>query len=284
MHKKFKYLAAAIAMAGPVAAHAQTAAVGFDGLIGVAADDSTATGPDDSTTLAGLPSLRFGEDVLVQIDGLLADHRDDTFVGGALRIGAQIADGAYIGAYGSFTDTERQGGYESSVSYNYEIWRLGGELRFDLGDVVIASVAGYEDPSSGTIPSDETPTEEIYDVYDGKGRFFAFSELWFEPLQGIQLSLGHRYTGGNHAAAAGVVIGLGPNIALVADGRLGEGDYQVGLFGLRIRFGGKGDKSPLLANRMIEDLFILGNTRRTLVVPLPPDDDGCGPGGGYCDL
>jgi hypothetical protein len=35
---------------------------------------------------------------------------------------------------------------------------------------------------------------------------------------------------------------------------------------------------------MIEDLFILGNTRRTLVVPLPPDDDSCGSGGGYCDL
>jgi len=284
MKSKFKYLAAAIAMAGPVAAHAQTATVEFDGLVGAAADDSVATGPDDSTVLIGLPSLRFGENVLVQIDGLLADHRDDTYAGGGLHIGTKITDRVYLGAYGSFTDTKRQGGYESSSSYNYEIWRLGSEVRLNLGDVVIAGVAGYEDPSSGTIPSDETPTEEIYDVYDGKGRFFAFSELWFEPLQGIRLSLGHRYTGGNHAAAAGVVIGLGPNIALIADGRLGEGDYQVGLFGLRIRFGGKGDKSPLLANRMIEDLFILGNTRRTLVVPLPPDDDGCGSGGGYCDL
>jgi hypothetical protein len=135
MHQKFKYLAAAIAVAGPVAANAQTAKVGFDGLVGIVADDSTATGPDDSTTLAGLPSLSFGEGVIVQIDGLLADHRDDTYVGGALRIGAPIGDGGYVGAYGSYTDTNRHRGLE--------IWRLGGEARFDLGDVVIEGVAGY---------------------------------------------------------------------------------------------------------------------------------------------
>jgi hypothetical protein len=261
-------------MAGPVAAHAQTAAVGFDGLIGVAADDSTATGPDDSTTLAGLPSLRFGEDVLVQIDGLLADHRDDTYAGGALRIGAQIAEGTYLGVYGSYTDTNRHRGLD--------IWRLGGEARFDLGDVVIAGVAGYEDTGSGAFLTGTTATQNIFDVYNGKGRFFAFSDVRLEPRENLRLSLGHRYTGGSHAAAAGVAIGLGPNIAVIAEGRLGEGDYEAGLVGLRIRFGGKGDKNPLLDNRMIEDLFTLGNTRRTLAVPLPPDDDGCGSCGGYC--
>jgi hypothetical protein len=276
MYQKFKYLAAAIAVAGPVAANAQTAKVGFDGLVGIVADDSTATGPDDSTTLAGLPSLSFGEGVIVQIDGLLADHRDDTYVGGALRIGAPIGDGGYVGAYGSYTDVNRHRGLE--------IWRLGGEARFDLGDVVIEGVAGYEDTGSGAFLTGTTATQNIFDVYDGKGRFFAFSDLRYQPREKVRLSIGHRYTGGNHAGAAGVVIGLGANIAVFAEGRLGEGDYEAGLIGLRIRFGGAGDKNPLRDSRMIEDLFTIANTRSSLGVnlPPPPDDDGCGSCGGYC--
>jgi hypothetical protein len=81
-----------------------------------------------------------------------------------------------------------------------------------------------------------------------------------------------------------VVIGLGANIAVFAEGRLGEGDYEAGLIGLRIRFGGAGDKNPLRDSRMIEDLFTIANTRSSLGVnlPPPPDDDGCGSCGGYC--
>lgn len=278
MYSRFKLFAAAMAVAGPVAANAQTANVGLDGLIGIAGDDSTSTGPDDSTTIAGLPSVSFGESFVVQIDGLLADHRNDTVVGGALRVGANLGNGGYVGAYGSYSDTNRHGGLQ--------IWRLGGEARFDLGDVAIEGVAGYEDTDSGAFLTGTTATQNIFDVYDGGGRFFAFSDVRFRPSQNFRLSGGHRYTGGRHAGAAGVAIGFGSNFAVIAEGRLGEGDYKAALIGLRVRFGGTGGESSLLDSRMMEDLFTVANTRRTLGVNLPPpppdEDDGCGTCGGYC--
>jgi hypothetical protein len=267
-----------MAVTGPVTAHAQTANVGLDGLIGIAADDSSQTGPDDSTTLAGMPSISFGEGFVVQVDGLLADHRDNTVAGGALRVGARLRQGTYVGAYGSYTDINRHGGLQ--------IWRLGGEAKFDLGDVEIEGVAGYEDTDSGTFRTGATATQNIFDVYDGGGRFFAFSDVRFRPSQRFRLSAGHRYTGGNHAGAAGAAIGFGSNFALIAEGRLGEGDYKAAFIGVRMRFGGNAGESSLLDSRMIEDLFTVANTRRTLGVNLPPppdEDDGCGNCGGYCE-
>jgi hypothetical protein len=278
MHSTVKLLATAIVVTGPVTAHAQTANVGLDGLVGIAADDSSATGPDDSTTFAGLPSISFGDGLVVQVDGLLADHRDDTVIGGALRVGARIRQGTYVGAYGSFSDVNRHGGLQ--------IFRLGGEARFDLGKASIEGVAGYEDTDSGSFLTGTTATQNIFGVYDGGGRFFAFSDVRFRPSQKVRLSAGHRYTGGNHAGAAGAAIGFGSNFAVIAEGRLGEGDYKAAFIGVRMRFGGTGGDSSLLDSRMIEDLFTIGNTRRTRGVNLPPppdEDNGCGTCGGYCN-
>jgi len=281
MRRKYQYLAAAMAIAAPVTAQAQTASVGLDGLVGIVRDDSTATGTDDDVAIVALPSASYGETFVVQVDGLIAGHRDDTVFGGALRIGTRVGDGAYVGAYGSRSENDRHTGLA--------LYRLGGEVEFDLGDMVeISAVAGYEDTESGAFLTGTTATDDIYDVYDGDGRFFAFSDLRFRTSENFRVSVGHRYTGGLHAAAAGVVFGVTRSLAVFAEGRIGEEDYDGGFVGLRARFGGGNNGASLLDNRMLEDLFAPSNTRSTLAVPLPPpaeeeeeDGGGCGSCGGY---
>ncbi|MCB2067745.1 MAG: hypothetical protein KDE15_14020 [Erythrobacter sp.] len=283
MKRKVQFLAAAAAICIPAAAQADENDLSFRlvGLAGIAADDSEATGADDGELLAALPSLAMGGDFTIQVDGMLADHRHDGAYGGALHAGADLGEGTYLGLYASVAEVDRFSGLTT--------YRLGGEVEFDLGSVGIASVAGYEDSESGAFYVRTTATDDIYDVYPGGGEFFAFTDLRFMPSASSRLSIGHRYTGDRHAAAAGLAIGFGNNVALIAEGRLGEGDYEAGMIGLRVLFGGAATPGhrALLDNRLIEDLFTAGNGRRSLADPLPPppddeEDDGCGSCGGYC--
>jgi len=276
MRRTLHYFAAAIAITAPVAAHAEgeTASVGFDGLVGFVNDDSEATGPDNDVTYAALPSAAYGETFVVQVDAMLANHRDDYVFGGAVHAGVRVTEGGFVGAYASRTENTRHTGLA--------LYRLGGEVDFDLGEVSLASVAGYEHTEGGSFLIRTTATDDVYDVYDGGGRFFAFSDIRFHLAQNARLSVGHRFNGGQHSGAAGVSFGFGPNLALFAEGRLGENDNNGGFIGLRARFGGGNNGSSLLDNRLMEDLFATSNTRNSLAIPLPPpEEEGCGNCGGY---
>jgi len=284
MRLKFHYLAAAAAVtapvAAPIAAHAegQYASVGLDAMVGFVNDDSAATGPDNQATPVLLPSAAYGETFVVQVDAMLADHRDDTVFGGAVHAGLNVGEGGFVGAYGSRTENSR---YTGLVTY-----RAGGEIDFDLGAVGIASVAGYEHTNGGNFYVATTSTQDIYDSYNAGGRFFAFSDLRFNLTPAVRLSVGHRYNGGVHGGAAGAAIGFGRNIVVFAEGRMGQRDNNAGFIGLRARFGGtSGSSSSLLDSRLMEDLFTVSNTRSTLGVAItPPDESGCGSCGGYCEL
>jgi hypothetical protein len=279
----------ALAIAAPLeAARAQDISFGVDALAGIVDEENTVvtggvTGGDDFSG-GVLPSVRAGGlGFSAQADGLLFDHRGDTSYGVAAHLGANIAVIGYLGIYGSVSDLRRQGGLS--------VKRIGGEFDFDLGMVGITAVAGYEDTEAGSFLVDTTETDDVYDVYDGKGRFFSFSDARFKPSDKFRLSLGHRYTGGRHAAAAGIALGLGSNVALMAEGRVGEGDYKAALAGVRVRFGVGlfgSEANSMLDNRLLEDMFAPANTRRTVLDPLPPpddddDDDDCGSCGGYCE-
>lgn len=275
--RTFQTLVAVVATTAPISAvSAQDVSLGFDGLIGQVNDRSVQTGRDTDTIAAGLPSIQLGGDSFVgQADGLIASQRGDTAYGGALHLGTRLGGISYIGLYGSASELRRNGGLST--------YRVGGEVNFDLGSVGLSSVAGYEDTEAASFLVQTTATDNVFDVYNGKGRIFAFTDLSFRPSESFRVSVGHRYTGGNHAAAASVGIGISHNVSLMAEGRLGEGDYKAGLLGIRVRFGGDGNGSKLLENRLIEDLFAPSSTRRTLLTPLPPPPPppGC-TGNGCC--
>ena len=277
MRRNLHYFAAAMAITAPVAAQAEgeTASIGVDAMGGLVRDDSEQTGPDDDVTYALLPSAAFGSQLVVQVDTILAKHREDDVFGGALHVGVRVGEEGFVGAYGSRTENTRHTGLA--------LYRLGGEVDFDLGAVELASVAGYEHTERGSFLIRTTGTDDVYDVYDGDGRFFAFSDIRFRPSQNFSFSLGHRFNGGQHAGAASAMFGLGANVAIFAEGRLGENDYDGAFIGLRGRFGGGNHGSSLLDNRLLEDLFAPSNIRSTLGVPLPPpEEEGPGPGCGSC--
>lgn len=281
MKWKFRHFAAALAITAPVAVQAEDESARFElgAFGGVVQDDSEKTGGNDDGTFGGLASVAFGSDFLVQVDGMLAEHRSDTVAGVALHAGARVADGGFVGAYASVSENDRHRGLT--------VYRLGGQIDFDLGNFSLGSIAGYEDTDSGTFLIRTTATDDIFDVYRGRGRFFAASDIRFQPSKMFGISVGHRLNGGRNAVAAGVVVGLGENLALFAQGRAGKGDADALFIGLRTRFGGSEGGQPLLDNMLMEDLFTFSSTRRSLAVPLPPpdddDDDDCGSYGGYCN-
>lgn len=285
MKRTIHTMAAAIAITAPVGtAAAQDYSFGIDALVGQVEDDSEQTGADSDTAVVALPSVQFGGDSFtVQVDGLLSDNRSNNVYGGAAHVGAAIGEGSYVGLYGSISETRRHGGLSTT--------RIGGEVDFDLGTVGVSSVAGYEDTDGGTFLIRTTTTHNVFDVYAGKGRFFAFTDLKFGKPKSFRISVGHRYTGGLHAGAASLAIGLSGNVALMAEGRLGERDYNAALVGVRVRFGGSSEGEDILDNRLLEDLFAPAATRSSLSVALPPppdeddddDDNGCGSCGGYCE-
>jgi len=270
-------LAAVILPAG--SAHAEGVEAGADALAGIAADDRPLGNGDDRFSGGFLPSVQFDPgSFVVQVDGMLFEHRKDTSYGGALHAGLRTGDRGFVGAYGSISTLRSLGGLET--------YRIGGEFSQTWNDFTLAAVAGHEHTERAVQYVTTTATDDVYAVYGRGGHFFAFADLKYQPSDKFRLSVGYRYTGDVHAAAAGVGVGLSHNASIIAEGRLGQHDYKAGFIGLRILFGGAdGEPSKLLDNRLIEDLFSESNTRRILLDPLPPPPPtgGCGSCGGYCD-
>ncbi len=259
---------------------AQETLFGTDALLGTVRDDRD---PADNDEFSGgaLPSLQLsGSTVLGQADGMLFEHGEDTAVGGALHVGVKLGERHFVGVYSSVSELDRAGGLS--------IKRIGGEARFASGPFWLSGVAGYEDAEEQTVFIRTTATDDVYDVYGTGDSFFAFADAGFRPSSSTALSIGFRRTGGRDAAAATAAIGITPALALLFQGRAGSGDYKGIFAGLRLRFGGRSEdrRNDLLENRLVEDLFTAGNSRRQLLDPLPPPpppDDDCGSCGGYCD-
>ena len=270
-------MAAAIVPA--TAAYASDVIAGADALAGIASDDRPLGDGKDRFSGGVLPSVQIdGGGFLVQADGMLFDHRKDTSYGGALHVGVKTGGGGFFGIYGSISTLRRLGGLETT--------RIGGEFAQTRGDFTVTAVLGHENTERGLAYVTTTATDDVYYAYGKRGHFFSFADIKYQPSDKFRLSLGHRYTGGRNAAAAGVGVGLGTNASVIGEARIGGGDYKAGFVGLRIAFGGADDGSTtLLDNRLIEDLFSESNTRRTLLDPLPPPGggEGCGSCGGYCE-
>lgn len=266
------------AVALPAAsAHAEVIG-GLDGLVGIAADDRPVGGDDSDFSGGALGSVQFDlGSFVIQGDGMFFDHRKDSTYGGAVHAGFRLGERGFIGAYGSISTVRFLGGLETT--------RVGGEFTQAHGDFVVAAVAGYEHTERALAYVTTTATDDVYYAYGKKGAFFSFADIKYQPSDKFRISAGHRYTGGRHAAAAGVGVGFSNAVGLIAEGRLGSGDYKAGFVGFRILFGGtEGEPSKLLDNRLIEDMFSQSNTRRELLDPLPPPGGGgCGNCGGYCD-
>lgn len=272
----------AITLLSPVAvAHAEDITISLEAVGGLADDNSFNAASNSNVSAGAIGSVNFDGPVAIQIDGLAFEHRDNTAMAGALHLGSRTSGGTFIGLYGSMSDIGLDG--------NLTTTRIGGEIDRQLGDFRLSLVAGFEDLDSATYLVGNTPTLRTFESYGNNGDVFAFSDFIFQPGgDGAALSVGHRFTGGHHALAVGTAIPVTSRLSFTGHARLGGGDYSAGLLGLRLVFGaGNVNPGNLLQNRLIEDLFAPGNTRRvsTQVIALPappPPPPGCGSCGGYC--
>ena len=257
---------------------------------GIARDSSPLTGRDTDFSGGVLPSLSFraGDGAKVQLDGILADHAGRTVAGVAGHVGFAPSDTLSLGLYGAYTR------FDGIV--DLDNYRLGAEAVVRTANVRISGVAGYERTERASVLIGAIPGFTVVDDYGRGGRFFDMVDVDVFPSDGLMISAGHRYIGGRHAAALGFEAALTPGISLFAEGRAGRDDYKAAWGGIRIRFGHGGaslravESERLFTNRLKDELFTSGNTRRrTLNViappppPPPPPGPECGCGASYCD-
>jgi len=271
----------ALAMLQHAPVLAQESEFGVDGLAGLVRDDRD---PADDDAFSGglLPSAQLRSGGFVgQADGMLAEHIDDTGIGGALHLGMAIGEAGFVGVYGSIAELDRAGGLTTT--------RIGGEIKLTAGQFWFNGVAGHEDAEEEVVYLRTTATDDVYDVYGGGSSFFAFADAGWSPSATTSLSVGYRRTGGEDAVAATAAVGLTGGLSLLVQGRAGSRGYEGIFAGLRLRFGGRTESGPrrLLENRLLDDLFTADNGRRQLLDPLPPpppppEEPSCGTCGGYC--
>tara|TARA_R110002124_G_scaffold281740_1_gene456365 strand:- start:4380 stop:5240 length:861 start_codon:yes stop_codon:yes gene_type:complete len=211
---------------------------------------------------AGSLSLPIGTRFGFQIDGM-AGMRDEEFVGGG---GGHLfwrnPDYGLLGVYGSYTQRDD---FDGSVS------RVGVEGEYYWSNWTAKALVGWEFL--------EADTDTI--VLESDDNFFAFSDISYYAADNLQLSVGHRYTNERNALALGVEYQLdqqvlASGVALFAEGRIGEDDYQAAWGGVRFYLG---DSKSLIRRHREDDPDFMGDEDLFALQGCVPDprvlsDDG----------
>lgn len=160
--------------------------------------------------LAGSISIPVATRYGLQLDAAVGTHDGEFIGGGAAHLFWRDPSVGLLGLYGSHTHYDE---FDGSVS------RIGVEAEYYWDQVTLKGVVGAEffDVDIPTVVDDEN--------------FFAFSDLSYYPMENLELSVGHRYTAETHALALGVEYQLdqqmfSSGVALFAEGRIGENDYE----------------------------------------------------------
>jgi hypothetical protein len=184
-------------------------------------------------------SVPLGHSYGLQIDGAIGSFDSDTFAGGQAHLFWRDPSRALAGLYVSHTYWDRFSGLN--------VTQVGAEGYLYNGPWSFGGVAGVEFGNS-TSGIDGGSLER----YNIATRFFDKIDLSYYINENFKVSVGHRFTGGRHAAAAGVEVGIaagrGTMVALFGEGRLGEDDYRGLWGGIRVYWGQK-DKGLLARHR-----------------------------------
>lgn len=164
--------------------------------------------------LSGSISVPVGTRYGLQLDAGVGVHDEEFFGGGAAHLFWRDPTIGLLGLYGSYTHHDE---FDGSIS------RIGVEAEYYWDRVTLKGVVGAEfiDVDIATDVDDEN--------------LFAFSDISYYAMDNLELSVGHRYTAETHALALGVEYQLDQQIfssgvALFAEGRIGENDYE-GIWG-----------------------------------------------------
>jgi len=192
--------------------------------------------------LAGAFSIPLSHRFGAQIDATVADLGGETYASLAGHLFWRDPSVGLIGLYGGYAHYEGFGGVDA--------YQAAVEGEHYWGNFTIRGIAGVEGVSAGTFTD---PGGVVFN-YGDDTRFFDKLDFVFYPSEDFKVYVGHRYTGGVNAAAAGAEylwhFGGGTAASLFAEGRIGEDDYKAAWAGVRVYFG-QSDKS--LIRRQRED-------------------------------
>lgn len=169
----------------------------------------------------GSISAPIGQRYGVQLDGSVGMLEDEFAGGVAGHLFWRDPAYAMLGVFGSYSATEYIDG---------DVSRLGVEGEYYWNQFTLRTVLGAEFIDiDAPINYNET-------------NFFAFTDVSYYAMDDLELSVGHRYTGEKHALALGVEYQLqqqllSSGVALFAEGRIGEDDYEGAWAGVRMYFG-----------------------------------------------
>lgn len=163
---------------------------------------------------------------------------------------AGAADGDFIGSLGghlfwrdpSYALLGIYGSHSRFESMDADVSRIGVEGEYYWNQFTLKSVVGAEFIDIDLPAYDET-------------NFFAFTDLSYYAMDNLELSIGHRYTGEANALALGIEYQLdqqvfSSGVALYAEGRIGEDDYQGAWAGVRMYLG---DNKSLIRRHREDD-------------------------------
>jgi hypothetical protein len=229
--------------------------------------DVSGRGTDGLVGGAASMTVPLGQAFGLQVD-MLAAARDGGFAGGA---GGHLfwrnPDRALVGVYGALADNNKMDVRRS---------RFGLEGELYVGRFTLSGVAGVE----RTSVTDVLLANGNLAVFNDRTRFFNIADISYYALDNLRLSVGHRYIGGLHAAAAGLeyqfAVGQGLGYSAFLEARLGEDHYRAVWGGLRVYFGQK-DKTLIRRHReddpavfLQEDLHAPRGLPQSIKVQAPP--------------
>ncbi len=205
-------------------------------------------------------------------------------------VGGNFLGGAAIHSFWRDPSTGSAGVYAADVTLNrfggLNLTQVGGEAAHYWGRWSIGGVAGVEfGNSSGDVFP--VPGGEIVDTYDIGTRFFDEVDMSYYLTDDFKLSVGHRYLGGQNAAALrtewAFPLGHGITGSVFAEGFLGGGNFRGVWGGLTFYISPAGGSKTLIEHErqdtvtpwLPDTLFSIKNSERkkfaaSVAAPTPP--------------
>lgn len=213
----------------------------------------------------------------LQIDGGAGrfDHSGFAAIGGHLFW--RDPSRGVIGLYGNYTNWDKFGGVH--------VGQVAGEGALYWGRYTIEGVAGVEFGNTASLTTGDAVNGFLIQSFDVTTRFFDKINFGYYIQDDLKVFIGHRYLGGKNALALGAEWALpiksgGTQVALFAEGRVGENDFHGVWGGVRVYFGQR-EKTLIQRHRQDdpidwspESLVSISNQYKQTfipgVVPTPP--------------
>lgn len=186
-------------------------------------------GSDSGGLVGGTGSLALplGHAFGAQTDGTIAGLDGDLYLSVGQHLFWRDPSKGLVGLYGSYQHYDAAGGTNAG--------RVAAEAEAYLDRFTVRGAAGVEFGDKGRMATADTIRE-----FDMKTRFFDMVDLVYYPTDNLNLFVGHRYIGGNHALALGgeyMFSTMGTTaFSAFAEGRIGEEESSVWA-GVKVRFG-----------------------------------------------